>query len=77
MHNQYIYVDKTVQRWAMEEDERKMIPHWSLSDCALLLQSVEWDGKDNEHSIIYFETLFLPEANYELDSVMHPTWHFI
>ncbi len=56
MHNQYIYVHKTVQRWAMEEDERKMIPHWSLSDYALLLQSVEWDGKDNEHSIIYFET---------------------
>ncbi len=36
-----------------EENERT---HWSLSDYALLLQSVEWDGKDNEHSIIYFET---------------------
>ncbi len=39
----------------MEEDERKMIPHWSLSYYALLLQSVEWDGKDNEHSIIYLK----------------------
>lgn len=40
----------------MEEDERKMIPHWSLSYYALLLQSLKWDGKDNEHNIIYFET---------------------
>lgn len=83
--NIYIYIDKTKQRWAMEEDERKMIPHWSLSYYALLLQRVEWDGKDNEHNIIYFETqrsglclLFSPAVGHWLTHIpilpRRPLW---